>query len=119
MSFLSISLLWVGCLLPYLCSPKQQLIDKPLPKVLGWSGFVLALAWTLVQMAQQQGYLVASIFVLASVMCMWTALVLVSPHIAKRLALVSSHIEKRLVLVSSLGIAFFSLIAMTGSYHVA
>ncbi|WDE06098.1 hypothetical protein SG34_003980 [Thalassomonas viridans] len=119
MSFLSITLLWAGCLLPYLSSEKQQLIDKPLSKALGWSGFVLALIGALVLQAQQQGYLVASISILAAVMCMWTVLVLAAPYISKRRILISSDVEKRLVLASSLGIAFFSLIAMTGSFHVA
>ncbi|WDD99762.1 hypothetical protein [Thalassomonas actiniarum] len=118
MSLLSISLLWLGCLFPYLASPKQQLIANPVPKTLGWAGFVLTLVWVLVQQAQQQGYLVASIVILTAVMCMWTILILLSSHIAKRLALVSSYLERRLLLVSSLGIAFFSLIAITGSYHV-
>lgn len=100
---LAAALVCAGCLITYLASTRQRLLAAPIARKPAWIVFTLlqpAAAWLL---TGAYGPAAASLLVLTLVMCLWTALVLVSAHLAGRP-----------LLVSSLALTLFSLIVVAG-----
>ncbi|OUR60463.1 hypothetical protein A9Q74_13560 [Colwellia sp. 39_35_sub15_T18] len=83
--FISVLLVWFACLLAYLSSPKQQLLDKSLSKLSAWFGFTGLLTMALWGFSDTYSYLVSSLLMLMLVMVMWTLLILVASHKTKRI----------------------------------
>jgi len=83
--FISVLLVWFACLFAYLSSPKQQLLNKSLPRLFAWFGFTGLLAAALWGFSYSYSYLVSSLMILMLVMVMWTLLILVASHKAKRI----------------------------------
>lgn len=109
--FISVLSVWFACLLAYLSSPKQQLLDKSLPKLFAWFSFASLLTIAFLGFSYTYSYLVSSLMILMLVMVMWTLLILVA-----------SHKAKRIFGVVSLGAGLFLLItAVTfiGEHYVA
>lgn len=108
MKFLIILCAWIGCLLPYLSSSKQQLISHQLSKPLAWSAFTLLQGLAIVGLAKFYGTIAACLIWLMLVTCMWVGL-----------TLLASHLSQRLLLVGTLGVCFFSLVTLCGINYVA
>ena len=99
---------WLGCLLPYLASQRQQLLAHPIPKTLAWLGFVISHAiayWGLLAFFDP---ITAGLVWLMLLSCMWVAVILLA-----------SHMTQRALLVSVIAVVVFSLILVSGGNHVA
>ncbi len=72
---------WMACLLAYLGSDKQQVLDKPFSKPLAWLGFIVFNSVACYQLIGQYAELSASLMLLTLIMMMWIVIVLSAPHI--------------------------------------
>lgn len=72
---------WLACLLAYLGSEKQQVLDKPLNKLSAWIGFLLLNAMACYQLVNQYAELSACVMLLVLVSLMWIIIVLSAPHV--------------------------------------
>lgn len=103
MKILAVLLAWAGCLLPYLASPRQGLLLKPLSRPLAWTGFCLLQLLAFMSFRSGYGATTAFFMVLVVIMCAWPALVLAS-----------GHLRERPLLVCALGAALLSFIMGVG-----
>ena len=118
MALLSVFILWFGCLIPYLASDKQQLIQKKISKHFDWSAFSVAIILAVMCLAPSLGYIVASLQILVIIMTIWTVLILMA-----------AHLVKQFITVCTIGVVLFLLITLTevsfiasvliGEYYVA
>ena len=114
MKLLSVLLVWAACLLPYLNSPRQQLLMscKPLMKAWVKPGIWLLFSGCLVLavycLSFSVSVLVASFIVLTMVMCMWITLILMSSHQSGRVAWVCSLVPGMYLLISLVDVGHVS-----------
>lgn len=108
MKILIVLLIWTGCLLLYLTSSKQQLLNTYFPKLFAWLGFVLFQGLAVYYLSRFFDPITTGLIWLMLLMCIWIGL-----------TLIASHLTSRICLVSTLGISFFSLIMLLGANYVA
>jgi len=97
------ALVFSGCLLTYLASPRQRLLAKPLERKSAWGLFSGVQLLACVLLANIYPPVSAVLLVLTMVMLAWIALVLAAAHLARRP-----------LLVGSLGLILSSLFMVTG-----
>jgi len=79
--FISGVLVWLGCLLVYMTSKNQKLMDKPLRVKFSYPISFIALLNSWVGFSQEYSNTIAAIVVLSLVMVMWSTIVLFLGHI--------------------------------------
>ena len=108
MKLLLVLVIWLGCLLPYLSSARQQLINTSIPRLPAWIAFIILQSLAAYGLSYFYTPLVTGLIILMLVMCMWIGFVLIA-----------AHLSKRLLLVCTLTAGFFCLIFLTGITYVA
>lgn len=95
--------LWTACLLIYISSPNQKLIQKPLIKKVSYPFFIIFVAFSWFVSSQTYHAAIAALIVLIQIMVMWTSTVFIVGHLKPRL---TSYLLG--------GSAFFSLLSTLG-----
>lgn len=103
LKLLAATLVFGGCLLAYLASPRQRLLSRPVAHRPAWALFAASQVLAGAMLATIYPPVSAILLLLTLVMCLWLALVLASAHLAGRP-----------LLVGSMGLVLFSLIMVSG-----
>lgn len=100
---ISSAVLWIGCLLVYLSSPNQKLLNQYLPqKITYWLfGLCIIVSWVL--LLPEYSGVIAGLVMLAQVMIMWPCTVFIL-----------SHTKPSLPLYVIGGTVFFSSLSLLG-----
>lgn len=103
MVFLGVSFLWLGCLISYLSSNKQNLNKNNISKFPAWLLFSISLFLATYCFTYRYGLMVSVLNTVLLVMAMWLLLVIFS-----------AHINHKLVLVGTVGMSVFTSIFLIG-----
>jgi Zn-dependent protease with chaperone function len=99
-------LVWLGCLLPYLASPKQVLTHYRPSKLQAWFGFVILLAISFFILGSVYSGIIAAIIMLVLVMCSWIIT-----------TLLAGHFSRQLIRVSLISAGLLSFITLVGGHY--
>ena len=84
LEILGLQIAWWSAAAAYLASERQLLLQKPLPKPLGWAAFVLGAALCVAALTAVHDGLTAVVYWLCAVMVAWVLLVLAVPHVSRK-----------------------------------
>ena len=77
---ITVILVWIACLLSYLTSKNQRVLNKPLTRVTGWFGCVLMLAIAQVFAMQSYSFATAFLINLSLMMMSWILIIFIHGH---------------------------------------
>jgi hypothetical protein len=97
-------ILWIGCLLVYVASPHQKLLERSLSKVVSYPVFITLIIISWLGFSQEHTPVIAGLVVLVLMMVMWPVIVFMV-----------SHIKSQFMPYLVGGGLFFSLLSLLGT----